>query len=204
MIADRIDCDVYRIEAADPYSNDYDDTVARNVAEQNADARPRIAKPLPKLAAYDDVILASPIWNVRPPVIMSTFLDQVDLTGKRMFPDRHVCSKWPRPRGRGVYRTRARREDRPGPRRAGRRRRPERRRRPRLGQLRRPVNTHAHTRTQLRHAGRDSSPILPTRDAMPTPEPGPVVGPLSERHGPKPNGRATASRLPVSIWAHAA
>lgn len=86
MIADRVDCDVYRIEAADPYSNDYDDTVARNVTEQNADARPRIAKPLPPLAGYDAVILASPIWNVRPPMIMSTFLDQVDLTGKRLFP----------------------------------------------------------------------------------------------------------------------
>ena len=86
MIADRVDCDLYRIEAADPYSDDYDDTVARNVAEQNAHARPRIAKPLPRLAGYDDIILASPIWNVRPPMIMSTFLDQVDLTGKRLFP----------------------------------------------------------------------------------------------------------------------
>lgn len=86
MIADRVDCDVYRIEAADPYSNGYDDTVARNVAEQNADARPRIANPLPPLASYDDVILASPIWNIRPPMIMSTFLDQVDLTGKRLLP----------------------------------------------------------------------------------------------------------------------
>jgi hypothetical protein len=31
MIAARLACDVHRIEAAGPYSNDYDDTVARNV-----------------------------------------------------------------------------------------------------------------------------------------------------------------------------
>ena len=39
MIADRLGCDVHRIEAADPYSEDYDETVQRNVREQNADAR---------------------------------------------------------------------------------------------------------------------------------------------------------------------
>ncbi len=46
MIGERIDCDVYRIEAADPYSDDYEETVARNVREQDADARPAIANPL--------------------------------------------------------------------------------------------------------------------------------------------------------------
>ncbi len=86
MIADRVDCEVYRIEPADTYSEGYDDTVARNVTEQNTDARPRIAHPLPSVADYDDIIVASPIWNVRPSMIMSTFLDQIDLTGKRLFP----------------------------------------------------------------------------------------------------------------------
>lgn len=40
MIADLIPCDLHRVEAAEPYSGDYDDTVARNVREQDADARP--------------------------------------------------------------------------------------------------------------------------------------------------------------------
>lgn len=40
MIADLVPCDVYRIEAAEPYSDRYDDTVARNVLEQDSDARP--------------------------------------------------------------------------------------------------------------------------------------------------------------------
>jgi hypothetical protein len=46
MIAELIDCDVHRIDAADPYSASYDATVARNVREQEADARPAIANPL--------------------------------------------------------------------------------------------------------------------------------------------------------------
>jgi hypothetical protein len=41
----RLDCDVHRIRAADPYPDDYDATVRRNVREQDADARPPIANP---------------------------------------------------------------------------------------------------------------------------------------------------------------
>lgn len=86
MIAERIGCDVYRVEASEPYSDDYDDTVARNVREQDRDARPGIVGELPDTSAYDIVILASPIWNVRPPMIMSTFAESVPLTGRTVLP----------------------------------------------------------------------------------------------------------------------
>ena len=86
MISDRIDCDVYRIEAADPYSVAYDPTVARNSEEQDADARPAIAGALPDLAQYDTVLLGSPIWNVQPPMILATFVEAIDLAGKDVHP----------------------------------------------------------------------------------------------------------------------
>lgn len=86
MISDRIDCDVYSIEAADPYPEAYDPTVARNSEEQDADARPEIANPLPDLSAYDTVLLGSPIWNVQPPMIMATFVEALDLSGKDVRP----------------------------------------------------------------------------------------------------------------------
>lgn len=86
MIDGLIDCDLYRIDAADPYSDDYDATVARNVDEQNSDARPAIAKPLDSISQYDTVLVGSPIWNVRPPMIMTTFLESHDLTGKAVHP----------------------------------------------------------------------------------------------------------------------
>jgi flavodoxin len=86
MIAQRLECDVYRIEAADPYSDDYDATVARNKREQKVDARPEIAKPLPSLEGYDVVVLASPIWNVRPPMIMSTFAESLDFADITVHP----------------------------------------------------------------------------------------------------------------------
>ena len=86
MIAELIDCDVHRIDAADPYPASYDATVACNVAEQNADARPAIADPPASIEQYDTVLLGSPIWNVRPPMIMSTFAEAFDFTGKTVHP----------------------------------------------------------------------------------------------------------------------
>ncbi|MEU5877884.1 flavodoxin [Spirillospora sp. NPDC047279] len=86
MIRERLDCDVHRIQPADPYPADYDQTVARNVEEQNADARPAIAGALPDIDPYPTVLLASPIWNVRAPMIMPTFTDKLDFTGKVVHP----------------------------------------------------------------------------------------------------------------------
>jgi hypothetical protein len=64
MISSEIACAVYRIGAAEPYPDDYDETVARNVAEQQADDRPPIANPLPVVDGYDVVLLGRGLWNV--------------------------------------------------------------------------------------------------------------------------------------------
>ncbi|MEU0647515.1 flavodoxin [Streptomyces umbrinus] len=86
MISGLVECDVHRIEAVEPYSDDYDETVARNVREQNADARPAIADPPASIDGYDVVLLGSPIWNVRAPMIMSTFAERYDFRGKTVHP----------------------------------------------------------------------------------------------------------------------
>ena len=82
----RLDCDVHRIEAADPYPAGYDETVERNVREQDADARPAIADPLRSIDAYDTILLAGPIWNIRAPMIMTTFTERYDFAGKTVHP----------------------------------------------------------------------------------------------------------------------
>jgi len=86
MISSAIPVDMFQIEAADPYPDSYDATVERNVREQNAEARPGIAGALPDVTPYDTVLLGSGIWNVRPPMIMRTFVEGVDLSGKTIFP----------------------------------------------------------------------------------------------------------------------
>lgn len=85
-ISSRITCDTYRIQAADPYPHDYDATVRRNVHEQDADARPAVAGRLPIPDDYDTILLGSPIWNVRAPMIMTTFTEAIDWRGKTVHP----------------------------------------------------------------------------------------------------------------------
>ncbi|MHC6231761.1 flavodoxin [Arthrobacter sp. MMS24-T111] len=86
MISALVPCDVHRIEAVEPYPDSYDATVARNVREQDQDARPAIANPLPGIDRYSSVILASGIWNVRAPMIMATFAESYDFTGITVYP----------------------------------------------------------------------------------------------------------------------
>ena len=73
-------------EAAEPYPDDDDATVERNVREQDADARPRIANALPDLDGYGTVLLASPIWNRRPPMTMRTFAEALVVEGVTVHP----------------------------------------------------------------------------------------------------------------------
>ena len=91
VIGDRLDelgveHDVHRLEAADPYPDDYDATVTRNSEEQDADARPGLANPLDSIEGYDTVLVGSPVWNVRPPMLMHTFAEAHDFTGRTVHP----------------------------------------------------------------------------------------------------------------------
>lgn len=86
MISELVECDVYGIQAAEAYSDSYDETVERNRLEQREDVRPALAGTLPDISKYDTVILGSPVWNVAAPMIISTFLEKVDLAGKTVLP----------------------------------------------------------------------------------------------------------------------
>jgi flavodoxin len=86
MIKELTGCDVYRIEEADPYPESYDATRDRNSAEQRANARPAIANALPSIEQYDTVLLASGIWGNRAPMIMNTFTEALDFSGKTIHP----------------------------------------------------------------------------------------------------------------------
>jgi hypothetical protein len=85
-ISELIDRDLHRIEPADPYPASYDATAERNVREQN-----------------DTVLLASPIWNVRPPMIMTTIIEATTSPAKPSTL-RHLRRQWPRPHRRDLHR----------------------------------------------------------------------------------------------------
>jgi len=86
FVRDALSCDVFEIQPVEPYSDRYDPTVERNVREQNENARPGIIDLPASIAAYDTVVIGSPIWNVRVPRIMLTFAEHFDFSGKTIYP----------------------------------------------------------------------------------------------------------------------
>nr|MDT0667292.1 flavodoxin [Micromonospora sp. DSM 115978] len=55
-------------------------------SSQDRPQRWEAADPLRSIDEYDTILLASPIWNVRAPMIMTTFTDGFDFSGKIVHP----------------------------------------------------------------------------------------------------------------------
>lgn len=77
---------MHRIEAVDPYCADYDETVQRKRARAGHRRPAGDRQPAPSIDAYDTILLASPIWNVRAPMIMATLAESYDFAGKTVHP----------------------------------------------------------------------------------------------------------------------
>lgn len=78
--------DEYEIVPTTDYPSDYQSTTEIAQAEQDEDARPAIANPLPDVSGYDTVFIGAPIWWGEYPMIVRTFMDGVDLNGKTLVP----------------------------------------------------------------------------------------------------------------------
>ncbi len=87
-ISDVLGADIFRIEAAEPYAeNPYDDS-DRIQNEAYNDLRPAVGN-LPDaetIAAYDTLFVGSPCWWHQPAMVVCTFLESYDLSGKVVVP----------------------------------------------------------------------------------------------------------------------
>lgn len=87
-IAELMEADIYRIEAAEPYAeNPYDDS-DRIQQEAYNDLRPGVAN-LPSqewIDSYDRIFIGTPCWWHQPAMVVCTFLESYDLTGKTVIP----------------------------------------------------------------------------------------------------------------------
>ena len=77
--------DLFEIVPAEPYTDDYDELLDIAQEEQSSDARPAIAETV-DLSGYDTVYLGFPNWWGDMPMILYTFLDEYDLSGKTVVP----------------------------------------------------------------------------------------------------------------------
>ena len=78
--------EIYRIEAADPYPDDYDETVDRAKQEQDDGVYPEIANPVADWESYDTIFMGYPIWWYELPMIVQGFVKDHDWTGKTIVP----------------------------------------------------------------------------------------------------------------------
>lgn len=74
------------LEAADPYSGSYDATLDRAQRELNSNARPVLTTVIDQMETYDTVFVGYPIWWGDAPMVIDTFLESYDFTGKTIVP----------------------------------------------------------------------------------------------------------------------
>ena len=74
--------DIFEIVPQTPYSTDYNTVVNDAKAEQQQAARPEIAGSIENIDDYDTVYVGFPNWWGDMPMILYTFFDSYDLSGK--------------------------------------------------------------------------------------------------------------------------
>ena len=77
--------DMAEIRTVFPYTGSYDDVVDQGQQEVNSGFRPEICPLEIDLSQYDTVILGTPVWWYTFAPAISSFLHNVDLSGKTVF-----------------------------------------------------------------------------------------------------------------------
>jgi len=81
-----LQADLFEIEPANPYPEDYEQTVAQAVRERDSGHRPPLKASVPDMGSYEVVFLGFPIWGETAPAVIRSFLSQHDLSGKTLVP----------------------------------------------------------------------------------------------------------------------
>ena len=85
-IASQTGADLFRIEPTVPYPTDYTECTEVALAERDNDARPAIADNVENWEQYDVIFIGSPVWWHTAPMIIATFAESYDFSGKTVVP----------------------------------------------------------------------------------------------------------------------
>lgn len=86
MIQAETGADVFEISPASPYTDDYDALLDQAQQEQSRNARPALSAEVENWDDYDVVFVGYPNWWNDAPMIVYTFLESYDWTGKTLIP----------------------------------------------------------------------------------------------------------------------
>ena len=81
-IQNETSADLFKVEPAVEYPDDYMKCIDVAQKEQNDDARPEIKETLTDISEYDTIFIGFPNWWGTLPMPMWTQLEQLDFTGK--------------------------------------------------------------------------------------------------------------------------
>ncbi len=86
MLADLTGGELYKIEQAEPYSDNYQQCIAEAQQDLRAKARPEVLDLPDDLDTYDEIYLGYPNYWGTMPMAVYTFLEHYDFTGKTIRP----------------------------------------------------------------------------------------------------------------------
>jgi flavodoxin len=78
--------DLFEIQPAAQYPEDYEETVAQAQRETSSSYEPPLKAKVTNMADYETVFLGFPIWGQTAPPVIRSFFSSHDLTGKTLIP----------------------------------------------------------------------------------------------------------------------
>jgi flavodoxin len=86
MIAEASGGELFSIRTVEPYPNNYNDTVDVGETEKNNGIHPELATHIENLDQYDTIFVGFPNWWYGMPMVMYSFFDEYDFSGKTVIP----------------------------------------------------------------------------------------------------------------------
>lgn len=86
MIADSSGGELFSIRTAEPYPDNYNDTIDVGESEKDNNIRPELSTHIENLEQYDTVFVGFPNWWYGMPMVMYSFFEEYDFSGKTVIP----------------------------------------------------------------------------------------------------------------------
>ena len=81
-----LNADLFEIQPAQAYPEDYEATVSQAQREQETAFEPALKETVSNMEAYETIFLGFPIWGMTTPPVIRSFLSRHDLAGKNYRP----------------------------------------------------------------------------------------------------------------------
>lgn len=85
-IANLTNANLFEIIPETPYPENHDPCLEKQINDIKTNARPKIKNWLSDINSYDTIFVGYPIWYYQAPLVINTFLESYNLSGKKVIP----------------------------------------------------------------------------------------------------------------------